>query len=185
MAVPPPSPEPPIAERAALRRALRAARRAFAGDASAIVGRLAPLLRQGGPIAGYLAHGGEPDILPFLFRACHAGHAVALPCVRDDGMTFVRWHPDAAVRSGFAGIAEPAGGETLHPAIVLTPLLGFDRGGGRLGQGGGHYDRWFATHPGARRIGIAWSIQEVPALPVAPWDQPLHAIVTEQEWITP
>jgi len=35
------------------------------------------------------------------------------------------------------------------------------------------------------RIGIAWSVQEVPTLVCAPWDIPLHAIVTEKEWITP
>ena len=38
--------------------------------------------------------------------------------------------------------------------------------------------------PDAWRIGVAWSVQQVDALPTDPWDLPLHAIVTEQDWIT-
>ena len=71
----------------------------------------------------------------------------------------------------------------LTPDIVLTPLVGFDRRGTRLGQGAGHYDRAFAAHPAAWRVGIAWSVQEVDALPADAWDVPLHAIATEREWI--
>jgi 5-formyltetrahydrofolate cyclo-ligase len=191
MAVPPPSPD--IAtDRTALRRALRARRLAFAGDAAAIDRRLAPLLTHAGPIAGYRAHKGEPDIWPFLLRAFHLGHQVALPQALPAGtgsapasMIFLRWHPDVIMQAGLAGISEPVGGEAIEPAIILTPLLGFDRAGHRLGQGGGYYDRWFAARPHAMRVGIAWSVQEVEALVPQPWDMPLHAIVTEKEWIEP
>lgn len=180
MAVPPPLPD-----KTALRRELRARRLAFAGDAGAIDRLLTPLLAREGPIAGYMAHRGEPDILPFLLRAFHLGHAVALP--RPDGETldFIRWHPDIVMQPGLAGISEPVGGEPVEPKIVLAPLLGFDRAGQRLGQGGGYYDRWFAGHRQAMRVGIAWSVQEVEALVPEPWDMPLHAIVTEKEWIAP
>ncbi|MFX8156775.1 hypothetical protein ABTL03_20005 [Acinetobacter baumannii] len=34
-------------------------------------------------------------------------------------------------------------------------------------------------------MGIAWSIQQVPQVPVDPWDVPLHAILTETDWIIP
>lgn len=180
MAVPPPLPD-----KMALRRALRAARLAFAGDAEAIERRLAPLLARGGPIAGYMAHRGEPDVLPFLLRAFHAGHAVALPRPGSDRLDFIRWHPDIVMRPGLAGISEPVGGDAIVPGVVLAPLVGFDRAGRRLGQGGGYYDRWFAAHPAAMRIGIAWSVQEVASLAPEPWDMPLHAIVTEKEWIAP
>ena len=60
-----------------------------------------------------------------------------------------------------------------------------DRRGNRLGQGAGQYDRAFAAHPAAWRIGVAWSVQQVDALAPDPWDVPLHAIVTESEWIVP
>jgi 5-formyltetrahydrofolate cyclo-ligase len=180
MAVPPPS-----TDKTALRRELRAKRLAFAGDAGAIDRLLAPLLAREGPIAGYMAHRGEPDILPFLLRAFHLGHVVALPRPGTETLDFIRWHPDIVMQPGLAGISEPVGGEAIAPKIVLTPLIGFDRAGHRLGQGGGYYDRWFAAHRQAMRIGIAWSVQEVEALTPEPWDMPLHAIVTEKEWIAP
>ena len=176
---------------------MRRARRDFvaslppAGYAAALDAfghHLAPLLRREGPLAGYVAHRGEVDIMPFLLRAFHAGHRIALPHVpaSDGGMHFVDWHPDTGLAPGFAGIPQPeASGARLLPTILLTPLVAFDRTGRRLGQGGGFYDRWFADHPSATRIGIAWSMQEVEALASDPWDIPLHAIVTEKEWIAP
>ena len=194
MAVPPPQ----FDDKTALRRKLREARRDFvagldarAYDAAlaAIDARLSPLLMRAGPIAGYVAHRGEADPLPFLMRAWHAGHEIALPHVPAQGeagaMTFARWSPAAMLTPGHAGIPQPEAGDPVEPAIVLAPLIGFDRAGARLGQGGGFYDRWFAAHPAAMRIGIAWSVQEVPALDTEAWDMPLHAIVTEKEWIAP
>ncbi len=154
----------------------------------AIDRRLAPLLAREGAIAGYVAHRGEADILPFLLRAFHLGRVVALPHVAEgsDTMRFTAWHPDAPLTPGLAGILQPDGNSReLVPAIILAPLIGFDRAGRRLGQGGGFYDRWFAAHPDAMRVGIAWSVQEVTALAPEPWDMPLHAIVTEKEWIEP
>lgn len=186
MAVPPPLPGPtPPSAKAALRRELRARRLAFTGDPQAIDRLLGRLLMREGPIAGYVAHRGEPDVLPFLMRAYHLGHAVALPRAGAEALHFIRWHPDMSMEPGLAGIAQPAGGEPIEPAIVLAPLLGFDRAGHRLGQGGGYYDRWFGAHPAAMRIGVAWSVQEIAALLPDHWDVPLHAIVTEKEWIEP
>jgi 5-formyltetrahydrofolate cyclo-ligase len=146
-----------------------------------------PLLARGGGVSGYVARRGEPDIMPVLRHAHEQGLTVALPHVgRDKSMHFVAWRPDMALTPGALGIPQPdAAGEEIVPTLVLTPLVGFDRAGHRLGQGAGYYDRWFAAHPDAMRIGIAWSVQEVPALPCDAWDMPLHAIATEKDWITP
>ncbi|HET8613015.1 MAG TPA: 5-formyltetrahydrofolate cyclo-ligase [Sphingomonas sp.] len=190
MAVPPPF---PAADKAALRRELRARRAALVAGLSeaeraercaAIERRLRPLLAREGPIAGYVAHRGEPDILPLLLAAFHLGHRIALPRIDETGaMRFLAWDPDAPLAPGRAGILQPVAGEPIAPAVILAPLVGFDRAGRRLGQGGGHYDRWFAAHPEAMRVGVAWAAQELPALAADPWDMPLHAIATEQEWI--
>jgi 5-formyltetrahydrofolate cyclo-ligase len=71
--------------------------------------------------------------------------------------------------------------------VLLTPLLAFDRHGGRLGQGGGFYDRSLAQlrdkgHVTA--IGVAFAAQEVQNAPVDARDAPLDAVVTEKEWIS-
>jgi len=74
---------------------------------------------------------------------------------------------------------DPASPE-VEPDVILTPLVGFDRRLNRLGQGAGHYDRAFARYEAAWRVGVAWSVQEVPAIPADIWDVPLHAIITEE-----
>ena len=59
--------------------------------------------------------------------------------------------------------------------------MGFTPSGKRLGQGGGHYDRWLAEHPAVLKIGLAWDIQCVEpedALPTEPHDIALDAVVT-------
>ncbi len=114
--------------------------------------------------------------------------SIALPVLaaRDDVMTFrIYCEGDALERAAFNFMQPRPTAAIVEPDIVLTPLLGFDRQGNRLGQGAGHYDRYFAAHPDALRIGLAWSIQELDAVPIQPWDMPLDAICTECEWIVP
>jgi 5-formyltetrahydrofolate cyclo-ligase len=59
-----------------------------------------------------------------------------------------------------------------------VPLVGFSADGARLGQGGGHYDRWLAAHPEATALGLGWDCQLVEDLPLEAHDQPLTAIIT-------
>ena len=172
-----------------LRARLRAARDAFPpvafpATAAAFAQRLAP----GTVVAAYIPVGNEVDPTPFTTLALAAGCRLALPHVTDRAgpLRFLAWPGDAALVAGPFGLRQPAADlPELAPAIVLTPLVGFDRRGNRLGQGAGHYDRAFAAHPHAWRVGLAWSVQEVGALEPDAWDMPLHAIVTEREWIIP
>ena len=72
------------------------------------------------------------------------------------------------------------------PDLVIAPLLGFDRRGGRLGQGAGHYDRALAALRAAKPvfvIGLAFSGQEIAELPAESHDQRLDAILTETDYI--
>src|SRR3546814_16996288 len=66
----------------------------------------------------------------------------------------------------------------VEPDVLFVPLVGFATDGRRLGQGGGHYDRWLAAHPGARAIGLAWDEQLCEDLPHETHDIRLDAIVT-------
>jgi 5-formyltetrahydrofolate cyclo-ligase len=101
-------------------------------------------------------------------------------------MRFRVHRPGEALAAGPFAAGQPSeSAPAVAPDLVLVPLVGFDRAGNRLGQGGGHYDRALAALPTARAVGLAWSIQEVPALPVETWDQPLDAIWTERELIVP
>jgi 5-formyltetrahydrofolate cyclo-ligase len=103
--------------------------------------------------------------------------SVARPWIFSAGLQVRRWRRGRGARISL--LTKGA----VEPALILCPLLGFDRAGGRLGQGGGHYDRYFATHPHILRIGVGWSVQEVDAIPAESTDARLDAVLTEQEFI--
>ncbi|MFS0771412.1 5-formyltetrahydrofolate cyclo-ligase [Sphingomonas sp. 1P08PE] len=169
-----------------LRARLRAVRDAVDGAPLAVPRAFVDRLLPGLVVASYLPIGGEADPALFARAARQAGCILALPFVvdRPTPIRFVEWREPLV--AGPFGLRQPAGdAPAVAPDIVLTPLLGFDRRGNRLGQGAGHYDRAFADHPAAWRVGVAWSVQEVDTLVADPWDVPLHAIATDTEWITP
>jgi 5-formyltetrahydrofolate cyclo-ligase len=183
------------AAKAKLREKLRFRRRHFTanldGMAALSAFRTLPaplheLLIQGSPIvSAYAPSGGEPDILPLMREHVTDGHlAMPFHAQPDEWMEFRLWNSSDALEQGpWRTKQPPANSPPADPAVMLCPLLGFDRSGGRLGQGGGHYDRYFSRHPNALRIGIAWSIQELDAIPCETTDLPLDAILTEQEYI--
>jgi 5-formyltetrahydrofolate cyclo-ligase len=184
-----------MTDKAELRRTLRARRARFVAD-EAVVAQLlvhtlmlsehaAPHLAGAQIVAGYVSDGEEVDPLPLLFRALDRGCRVALPRIagRDDAMTFHLWHPGDDLVPGPRRLLQPrADAPVVDPDLILTPLLGFDAALNRIGQGAGFYDRAFALRPAARRIGLGWSVQAVDALPVDPWDMPLHGVATELGW---
>jgi 5-formyltetrahydrofolate cyclo-ligase len=67
----------------------------------------------------------------------------------------------------------------VEPDLIITPLLAFDASGGRLGQGGGFYDRTFAARPDVIRVGFAYAGQAVEALSLEAHDMRLHGVLTE------
>lgn len=82
----------------------------------------------------------------------------------------------------------PASGAWLVPDVLIVPLVAFDRSGGRLGYGGGFYDRTLAELRAAgpvTAIGFAYAAQEADALVQEATDAPLDQIVTEREVIVP
>ena len=89
--------------------------------------------------------------------------------------------PEAACGLGKTGPGS-ASAPQVTPSLVICPLLAFDKAGGRLGRGGGHYDRTIAALRAAGPVfmlGLAYAGQEVDALVMEPHDQRLDAILTE------
>jgi len=83
---------------------------------------------------------------------------------------------------GAFGAQIPAVEDFFDPEIVIVPLLAFNRTGGRLGYGGGFYDRTLEqlrVRRATLAIGFAFAGQEIDDLPLEPTDQPLDLIVTE------
>ncbi len=113
----------------------------------------------------------------------------ALPVAvdRKSPLIFRIWRPAETLVPDAYGIpAPPSSAPEVHPNLMITPLLAFDRQGGRLGQGAGHYDRTLARLRKSRPVyvlGLAFAGQEIDAVPVDSHDQRLDAIVTETEFI--
>ena len=184
----------PGPDKTALRVRLRGLRRRLAADlpdAARAAAALLPLERLPAfhIVSGYHALGSEMDPRPLIGRLVAAGAAPALPFAahRDEPLQFRRWDPRQALEPDAFGIpSPPALAEAVIPDLVIAPLLGFDRRGGRLGQGAGHYDRTLANLRAARPVfvlGLAYSGQEVDEIPAEPHDQTLDAILTETEYI--
>lgn len=183
-----------MSDKDALRARLRALRRRLAAerpDAAERAAERLPLdrLPRFSVFSGYRALGAEMDPQPLMSRLAETGAKSALPVATDRAapLAFRLWRPGEPLEPDAFGIPAPTGSAPAgQPDLVIAPLLAFDRRGGRLGQGAGHYDRTLANLRGAGPVfvlGLAYAGQEVDAIPVEPHDQRLDAILTETEWI--
>jgi 5-formyltetrahydrofolate cyclo-ligase len=140
---------------------------------------------QGLALAGYMPIRTEVDPVPVM-AAMAAWGPVCVPVIKARGqpLEFHRWEPGCEMIEGAFGAYVPAKVEVVVPQVLIVPLVAFDRKGGRLGYGGGFYDR---TLEGLRAggevtaIGYAFAAQEAEDLPLEPTDQPLDAIVTDAD----
>jgi len=86
------------------------------------------------------------------------------------------------------GARIPKVDDFFEPEILIVPLVAFDLQGGRLGYGGGYYDRTLQMLRQARptlAIGFAYDAQQTAALPLEPTDERLDMIVTETRIVQP
>lgn len=168
------------------------ARRKAAFDAAnpGAAGRLSEVLAgyRGVPVSGYMPIRTEIDPLPAMAEAAAYG-PVGVPVIQAAAqpLRFSRWTPEGTLRDGPFGAKVPEIDDYFDPEILIVPLVAFDAQGGRLGYGGGFYDRTLqglrAKHP-TLAIGFAFDAQEADDLPLEPTDQPLDMVVTESRVLT-
>ncbi|MBE1294992.1 5-formyltetrahydrofolate cyclo-ligase [Phycobacter azelaicus] len=170
----------------AARKAAFARRKAaFELKKPGVAGHLSEVLAgyRGVPLAGYMPIRTEIDPMPAMAEAAAHGD-VGVPVIQGEGLAlrFSRWQPEGALRDGPFGAKVPQVDDFFEPEIVIVPLVAFDLSGGRLGYGGGFYDRTLEQLRARRAtlaIGFAFDAQEADSLPLEPTDQPLDMIVTE------
>ncbi len=125
-----------------------------------------------------------------LIRLCLSqGKRVAVPLVDASTVSMIPLliqDPEKDLVPGYYGIPEPDPQKSLRVAAreidaAVIPGSVFDIQGGRLGYGGGYYDRFLVNDaPQAKRIGLAFEMQVVEKVPVEPHDQPLDILITEK-----
>lgn len=146
-------------------------------------------------IAGYWAVRGELPLNLAVASLRRNAQNYFLPILDDDRrLRFAAYTEGTALRSNRYGIPEPdVGVDSLRDAgdmdMILLPLLAFDRGGHRLGTGGGWYDRSLAFLRGVTRpsrpllVGVGYAFQEVDTISSESWDVDLDYVATDVELI--
>lgn len=134
----------------------------------------------------FWSFGSEVPTIGLIERLHERGALVALPRTSGDRLVPVTYAPGDPVRTTAFGAEEPVGGEPLASAaidVVAVPGVAFDARGGRIGYGGGYYDR-FLRGISAFRVALAFQLQVLDEdLPGGHFDLRVDAIVTESATI--
>jgi 5-formyltetrahydrofolate cyclo-ligase len=135
----------------------------------------------------YLSLPYEADTSEAILHAWQLGKTVAVPKISweqrhmipvkinslETGISMVA----SGLKNPIAGVPVPF--EDID--LVVTPALGFDKQGNRLGRGGSYYDRFFAnTELKASRCGFAFAEQLLDSIPVMEHDEPVDSLVTDE-----
>ena len=148
-----------------------------------------PGMQQWSTLFIYVNFRSEVETLELIKRCINQGIRVAVPLVDAATMSMTPWlikDPGHDLVPGYYNIPEPDPGKCFHldPGEIdaaIIPGSVFDVQGGRLGYGGGYYDRFLVNDaPQARRVGFAFELQVVEKVPVEPHDQPLDILITEK-----
>ena len=175
-----------------IRAAMKARRKAVTPEARKAAGRalsqrlfvtdrnLGRAITKKGPIAVYLASKDEIDLADFIVAALSFGCTLVAPRWNGTEYELVRVEGLETLVKGPHGIFEPPAGTVVRPKDVrawLVPGLAFTRKGGRLGYGGGWYDRLLREVPKrVLKIGVAYTFQLVDELPTEPHDIRLTSV---------
>lgn len=172
-----------------LRRAMRMRRRTF-GDAQQEAASLAVLAHvkafapyaQAKTVMAYMACRGELSLAPVINDLLAQGKMLVLPrCEAPGVMTARKIESLAQLVPGAYGLLEPGCGSLIVPPqeidLVLVPGTAFDRTGGRIGQGGGYYDR-FLPRTRALRAGVCHEFAMLDHVPCTAHDVHMDVLIT-------
>ena len=98
-------------------------------------------------------------------------------------LLIAEWTPSTEMREGQFGAQVPVSKNFFDPELLIVPLVAFDRQGGRLGYGGGFYDRTLEKLKMKKpvlAVGFAYSCQEIEQVPLEMTDQSLDFVITEK-----
>lgn len=134
-----------------------------------------------GTAAAYLPMSDEVDVTALFDRL--SGWRWVLPRIEDDGTLTFR-DRDVARETHSWGMTQPSDSGRVIPVheidVFLVPGLAFDDSGGRLGRGGGYYDRVLADRRAdTEAIGVTVAGRVIDTVPVLDNDQRVDWLATE------
>ncbi|TMV06384.1 5-formyltetrahydrofolate cyclo-ligase [Ruegeria sediminis] len=134
----------------------------------------------GNVVAVYWPIRAELDLRNWMRRCHDAGATVVLPVVaeKEAPLQFRKWSPGCRMTRGIWRIPIPAQGAVLNPDVIVSPVLGIDVQGYRLGNGGGYYDRTLAAmERKPLTIGIGQDFARIDTIYPMPWDIPMDKVL--------
>jgi len=177
----------------ALRRTVLAERDTIPGDdrsalSEAIADRFLGLPELAGAetVVAFWSFGSEVDTGPLIAGLRTQGKTVALPRIEGGDVVPVVAAPGAPMSETSFGAMEPEGPalDVAELDLVVVPGVAFDRSCGRVGYGGGYYDRLLGRRrEGVAAIAIAFALQIVDRVPSGAIDRRIDGVVTEVEVI--
>jgi 5-formyltetrahydrofolate cyclo-ligase len=150
-----------------------------------------PEIQMAGTVAAYVSVGSEPDTRGLIYALWKRGTYVLLPLLRaDDDLDWASYEGPDSLGPGPRGLLEPTepprGVTAITSAdLVIVPALAVDRGGMRLGRGGGSYDRALARVGAAiPTIALVYDDELLEEVPAGPLDQPVRMAAQPRQGIT-
>ncbi len=144
----------------------------------------------GGPAASvalYVGLRGEPATVDLERALRGAGVRILVPVVLPGRDLEFREHRGELERGRFGTWAPPPGAPVVDLAaagVIVVPALAVDAAGGRLGRGGGSYDRALArAGSGAVVVALLDDTELVPMVPTEPHDRPVDVVVTQHRTV--
>ena len=177
-------------EMLARRRAYSAKERARASDMICRCVRQQAVLQEARTIMLYASTEEEIDLYPLMETLLEEGQRIVLPEIVGRGVMEARALPamDALIDGAFGILTpDPARGVIIPPEeidVIIVPGAAFSVDGGRLGLGGGYYDRFLPRARRAVRLVLAFDFQIVPDVPMGVQDARVDTILTERRIIS-
>ncbi|QXE17510.1 5-formyltetrahydrofolate cyclo-ligase [Clostridium sp. 001] len=134
----------------------------------------------------FVSYGSEVDTHRIIKKALEQGKNICVPKVisKEDGMVAVRIHDFNELKSGAYGILEPEDTkfkvEEASIDLCYIPGVAFDKRGGRVGYGGGYYDRFFKKlRENSKKIALAYRFQVLDEVPMEKHDMFIDGIISD------
>lgn len=136
----------------------------------------------------YMPVNNEVDVTLLVDDAWNDGKTLWLPKTSGNTMGFYKFSDDTALSVGTYGIMEPVSDECLVPdenTLIMMPGVAFSPDGGRIGYGGGYYDRYLNKWDTCTTAAVCYQFQLLQELPVEEHDVSPDIIVNEISFVVP